>query len=128
IVAFDETAHTLLPFTAAEDQEQISDALRNLVPGGGTAVLPGLVRAAELMAETEATTRHVVVMTDGLSQPDDIRQVIANLSDQEATVSSIAIGVGADVERVRQIASLGGGTAHTTTDFRALPSILSQEA
>lgn len=128
IVVFDEQAHTLLPFTASNDTDTITAALSPLVPGGGTALYPGLERAAELLASTEAASRHVVVMTDGLSQPGDIGSAVSNLAQLDTTVSAIAIGTGSDVERVREIARLGGGTAHTTTDFRALPSILAQEA
>lgn len=128
VVVFDEQARTLLPFTDSADTETIAGALRSLVPGGGTAVYPGLVEAAEHLAGSDAASKHVVVMTDGLSQPGDVEAAVARLVELDATVSAIAIGVGSDVERVRTIARLGGGTAHTTTDFRALPSILAQEA
>lgn len=128
VVVFDEEARLLLPFTAAADRGRIAAALAPLVPGGGTALYPGLALAAEVLATTDASSKHVVVMTDGLSQPGDIDSVVERLVSQEATVSAIAIGTGADVERVRNIARIGKGTAHTTTDFRALPSILAQEA
>lgn len=128
IIAYDDTAHTLLEFTDSSESETIAAAIEQLVPGGGTAVHPALERAVELLDGVDAASRHVIVLTDGLSRPDDITGVMEELVAAEATVSAIAIGIGADVERVRQIARLGGGTAHTTTDFRALPGILAQEA
>lgn len=128
VVAYDDTAHTLLEFTDSSETVTIEAAITPLVPGGGTAVHPALVRAVELLRTVDAASRHVIVLTDGLSQPDDITSVMADLVAEDATVSAIAIGTGADVERVSQIARLGGGTAHTTTDFRALPGILAQEA
>jgi Mg-chelatase subunit ChlD len=128
VIVFDEAATTLLPFTSSADISALEAALASLVPGGGTSVYPALVRSAELLATVDSATKHVVVLTDGLSQSGDFPSAVAAITAQGATVSTIAIGVGADVERVREIAELGGGTAHIASDFRALPGILAQEA
>lgn len=128
IVVFDEEANVLLPFVASDDRQAIEAALAPLVPGGGTAIYPGLVLAAELLDGLDAATRHVIVMTDGLSQPGDYPSAVNALRDLDATVSAVAIGAGADIETIQLLASLGGGMAHVTTDFQALPGILAQEA
>jgi uncharacterized protein YegL len=128
IVVFDEEATVLLPWTSTADLAPIEGALANLVPGGGTALFHGLTAARDLLGAVDSATRHVVLMTDGLSTPDDLVGVTAQIVGLEATVSTVAIGQGADVERVREIARAGGGAAHVTTDFRALPGILAQEA
>jgi hypothetical protein len=128
IVVFDEQASVLLPWTSTEDLAPVRAALDDLVPGGGTALEPGLVSARDLLQASESATRHVVLMTDGLSQPGDLAAVTREIVDLEATVSTVAIGQGADVARIREIAQIGGGAAHVTSDFRALPGILAQEA
>lgn len=127
IVAFDEEAHLVLPFTSSSAMDVIRDSLAPLTPGGGTSIYPGLRVAASLLEGVEASTKHVLVMTDGLSQPGAFAEVIAQIVALDATVSTVAIGLGADAERIREIASLGGGTSHVTSDFGALPSILAQE-
>jgi hypothetical protein len=43
-------------------------------------------------------------------------------------VSTVAIGEGADGTRLEEIARIGKGAFHSTQDFKAMPSILSQEA
>lgn len=128
IVVFDEQASVLLPWTSTEDLAPVEAALDDLVPGGGTALFPGLASARDLLQASESATRHVVLMTDGLSQPGDFTAVTREIVDLEATVSTVAIGQGADVARIREIAQIGGGAAHVTSDFRALPGILAQEA
>src|SRR5690606_19017640 len=100
IVVFDEEARVLLPFTDSSARGEIAAALAPLVPGGGTALYPGLTLAADLLAGSDAASKHVVVMTDGLSQPGDIESAVERLVGLEATVSAIAIGTGADVERI----------------------------
>lgn len=128
IVVFDEEATVLLPWTSTADLAPMARALANLVPGGGTALYPGLASARDLLAEVDSATRHVILMTDGLSQPGDLAGVTAEIAGLEATVSTVAIGQGADVERIREVARIGGGAVHVTNDFRALPGILAQEA
>lgn len=128
IIVFDEEAQTLLPFTSTADPEAMRVALGPLSPGGGTSIYPALLLAVEVLQQTDAATKHVVLMTDGLSQPGDFVGAIERITELEATVSAVAIGLGSDADRVKEIARLGGGTAHVTTDFSALPSILAQEA
>jgi uncharacterized protein YegL len=128
VIVFDEVAQVLVPFTDVSSLDAIHQGLSRLVPGGGTSLFPALELAGEILSTTESASRHVVVMTDGLSQPGDFEGAVERLVAQNATVSAIAIGAGADVERVRNIARIGRGTAHVTSDFLALPSILAQEA
>lgn len=128
IVVFDEEARLLLPWTSSDDIEAIETVLAPLVPGGGTAIAPGLEIARELVEQSDAASMHVVLMTDGLSQPGDMVDITQMIRAADATVSAVAIGVGADVDTIREIARVGGGAAHVTSDFRALPGILAQEA
>jgi uncharacterized protein YegL len=128
IVVFDEAAHVLLPWTSTADLDAVGRALARLAPGGGTAMYPGLVLAGDLLASMDAATRHVVLMTDGLSQPGDFAGIATAIAGAQTTISTVAIGQGSDVERIREIAHIGGGMAHVTSDFRALPGILAQEA
>lgn len=129
IIAFDAEARTLLPLTRLADAPgAVQEALEGFDPGGGTSIYPGLVEALDMMRGLEAPAKHLVVMTDGLSQPGDFPGIVGQLTAEGITVSAVAIGQGADTSVARTIAELGGGSAHITSDFAALPSILSQEA
>ncbi|MEQ8447206.1 MAG: VWA domain-containing protein [Pelagibacterium sp.] len=129
IIAFDAEARALLPLTRLADaQGAVQASLEGFDPGGGTAIYPGLVEAFDMLQGVEAAAKHIVVMTDGLSQPGDFPGIVGQLRAEGVTVSAVAIGQGADTTVARTIADLGGGAAHVTADFEALPSILSQEA
>lgn len=128
IVAFDEEAQVIAPLQRVGDLAALRARLATLVPGGGTSILPGIEAALEQLAPSEAAARHMVVMSDGLSQPGEFERVVGRARDAEITISTVAIGRGADTERLSTIADLGDGTTHVSEDFRALPGILSQEA
>jgi uncharacterized protein YegL len=128
IVAFDSEAKVLLPLRRANDSAAVTQALAELEPGGGTAIYPGLVEALRQLEGVDAMAKHIVVMSDGLSQPGDFPGVLKAISEQGISVSTVAIGEGADGTRLEEIARIGKGAFHSTQDFKALPSILSQEA
>jgi uncharacterized protein YegL len=128
IVAFDSEAKVLLPLRRAKDSAAVTQALAELEPGGGTAIYPGLVEALRQLEGVDAMAKHIIVMSDGLSQPGDFPGILKAISQQGISVSTVAIGEGADGARLEEIARIGKGAFHSTQDFKALPSILSQEA
>lgn len=128
IVAFDSEAKLLMPLGPAKDSAAVAKALAELEPGGGTALYPGLVEALHQLDGVEAMAKHIVVMSDGLTQPGDFPGILKAISAQGISVSTVSIGEGADGAALADIARMGKGAFHSTRDFKALPSILSQEA
>src|SRR5690606_26708040 len=128
IVVFDTEAHVLLPLTPVADRAAFESALASVSPAGGTSIYPGLVAAYELMRDATSATRHVVVMTDGLSQEGDFAGILGALSQAGITTSFVGVGEAADRQQLTVLASLSNGTVHMARDFRALPSLLAQEA
>src|SRR5437764_7092368 len=128
IVVFDSEAKVLLPLRRAKDSAALTQALAELEPGGGTAIYPGLVEALHQLEGVDALAKHIVVLSDGLSQPGDFPGILKAISEQGISVSTVAIGEGADGTRLEEIARIGKGAFHATQDFKALPSILAQEA
>jgi hypothetical protein len=128
IIVFDHEAHLVLPLQAKPTREDLAHVLRRVDPGGGTQIYPGLELAYLELRDAEATAKHVVVMTDGVSRPGDFDTLVPQMRAAGITVSTVAIGNVASSYIVERIADLGGGNFHRTTDFAALPSILSREA
>jgi uncharacterized membrane protein len=127
IVVFDANATLIHPLRTIERLGAVRRSLDLLVPGGGTSLYPGLVQAYGELRDVEEVQRHILVMTDGLTQAADFDGIMKSIADADITVSAVAIGVGAAYPRLELIARQGGGTFYDTTDFRALPSIMAQE-
>jgi len=127
LVAFDAGAEVIAPMTTARERDVLVDAVERLRAGGGTDIYSGLVAAEELLVAVDSAALHVVVMTDGITQPGDFPGVLGRLRALGATTSFIGIGDGADRGQLQTLADLGGGNLHFTRDFRALPAIMAQE-
>ncbi len=128
LIVFDTEAQVLLPLRPVTEVPAFEAALTSVRAAGGTAIYPGLVAAFELMQGTDAATRHVVVMTDGLSQEGDFATVLGQLRDLGIATSFVGVGDAADRRQLTTLAGLSGGALHFALDFRALPSLLAQEA
>ncbi len=128
LIVFDTEARVLLPLRSVQDVPAFETALSRVNAAGGTSILPGLVAARDLMRASEAATRHVVVMTDGLSQEGDFETVLAELRALGVSTSFVGVGDAADRRQLTTLANLAGGVLHMALDFRALPSLLAQEA
>ncbi len=127
IVAFDHEANILLPLQQEKDAAAVEQALGALTPGGGTFIYPGLAAAVAMLAGADVTARHIVVMTDGLSQTADFTALFDEARRLGITMSAIAVSSAADPAQPLLIAEGGGGGFYRTDDVRALPSILLQE-
>src|SRR5690606_35052302 len=128
IVVFDTEARVVLPLTPVSETGTFPAALTTITPAGGTSIYPGLVEAHELMSAADSATRHVVVMTDGLSQEGDFAGSLQEMSDEGITTTFVGVVDAADRRQLTTLSALSGGTLHMALDFRALPSLLAQEA
>ncbi|ADO41232.1 vWA domain-containing protein [Ketogulonicigenium vulgare] len=128
VVMFGSEAEVALPLGPLPDAAGIAAALGHLQPGGGTNIYPGLQLAFQALRASDADARHIVVMTDGMSDEADFPGLLAAIRAEGITVSSVAIGSTSETSIAEDIALLGGGRFHNTRDFGALPSILAQEA
>lgn len=125
IIAFDSFADTLLPLQPLPDLFTIEDALSRLAAGGGTNIRSGVALAAETIAAADARIRHLILLTDGISETD-YADLIADLRARGVTVSTVAIGRDTDpaLERAAQI---GGGRYYLVQRADALPQIFLEE-
>lgn len=128
VVVFDEASTVLIPMRPADRTELFARGLASVRAAGGTSLYPALLDAYRITAASPSATRHVVVLTDGLSQPADFASVLGELRALGVSASFVGIGDGADRGQLSSLAALGGGALHLTRDVRALPGILAQEA
>lgn len=127
LIVFDSTARTLVPLGPASDDAAFRQAVEALEPRGGTNLYPALVEAYEELVDAGSAAPHVIVMSDGLSQPGDFEGILGLMSEAGVTVSTIGIGPEADAEQLREVARLGGGAFYFSGDFATLPSIMAHE-
>lgn len=128
VIVYDAAAEVLVPIESVQNLDSISERVATIGASGGTALYPALVEAETMLSGVESSAVHVVVLTDGMSQPGDFEGILRALRTDGATVSFVGIGSGADRVQLGDLARFAGGALHVTDDVRSLPSILAQEA
>jgi Mg-chelatase subunit ChlD len=128
IIAFDSKFTWLVPMTPLNDKERIKAAVGGIGAGGGTRFYPALEEAYFALGSTEATVRHVVLLTDGdTTDPNIFPELLAKFRAASVTVSTVAIGQKADVKLLALIAKLGGGRFTLATTAAEVPNIFVKE-
>jgi len=127
VVAFDSQAFVFSPMRTAVSGGEIAASIDRIGAGGGTNLFAGLLAAERLLESASAQTRHAIVLSDGVTQPADHASLIRRLADQGVTVSTVALGPGADRDLLAQLAHLGNGRYYETLDPATVPQIFARE-
>ncbi|MDT9685845.1 VWA domain-containing protein [Streptomyces sp. TRM76323] len=107
-----------LATACARTRAEAKEALRHLVPGGGTAIGTWLRLADRLLAASGAAIRHGVLLTDGRNEHEAPQDLRAALDACAGRFTCDARGVGTDweVREVTGVASALLGTADIVAD------------
>jgi uncharacterized membrane protein/uncharacterized protein YegL len=111
-----------------KNREQIRKAVAAIEPSGHTLIFPAIEQAYLALREARARAKHVVLLSDGRSYPDDYETLVKKMVDQKMTVSSIAVGPAADIELLTNIARWGKGRSYVVEDAKEVPQIFVKEA
>jgi hypothetical protein len=80
------------------------------------------------LRSVKARVKHMIVLSDGQTTGGGYEALAAQLRQEKITVSTVAVGSGADVGLLQAIAAAGGGKSYHTFDPSAIPRIFTQDA
>jgi Ca-activated chloride channel homolog len=128
VVAFDDGVQQLVRMQSATNRVRIASDISRLKASGGTNIAAGLQSAYEQLAVTSARLKHIILLTDGISDSANIfSEVLPAMRIEGITVSTIAIGNQSETVLLRRIAEGGGGRYYYTNDPYNVPRIFMKE-
>jgi hypothetical protein len=124
VLIFDNSFQWAVPIRKAEDRNTIKRLIAGITPDGGTQIAPALAQAFQKIQLSTATYRHVVLLTDGISEEGDSISVAREAAQKKITISTV--GLGQDVNRayLEKVAQLAKGRSYFLTDPSGLEQIL----
>ena len=129
VITFNDQYEWNVPLsTVGENRTKIREQIAAITPSGPTRIYPALEQAYFSLKATHARAKHVVVLSDGRSLPDDHESLVRRMSAAHITVSSIAVGPAADRELLHNIAMWGKGRDYAVQNARELPEVFVKEA
>jgi Mg-chelatase subunit ChlD len=129
VLAFDDGIEVVVPLAPLGGRsEQVRTAISTIGGGGGTEIYPALRHAYEMIRESNAPLKHVLLLSDGQSAGGDYTTLVRSMRADKITLSTVAIGADADADLMEYLASEGGGRFYAALDVRTLPQIFTKEA
>jgi Ca-activated chloride channel family protein len=129
IVVFEAVSEWLVPLTPAEDKGRIFEQIESVGAGGGTIMGPAMGMAFKALQGAKTSVRHVILLTDGQTdQREACAKLGADMAAAGITISTVAVGDGADAQLLNDIAQVAKGRFYPVSDPTSIPEIFIKEA
>ncbi len=124
VLIFDNSFQWAVPLRRAEDRTLIKRLISGITPDGGTQISPALNEAFRRILPANATFKHIVLLTDGISEEGDSLDVSREAQLKKVTISTV--GLGQDVNRayLEKVAQYAGGKSYFLNEPAGLEQIL----
>ncbi|GAB7054266.1 MULTISPECIES: VWA domain-containing protein [unclassified Paenibacillus] len=129
VVAFDSTPWWVVEPQKLTDKKKVLSQIQSIQPAGGTEIYTAVQDAYQQLLKVDAQRKHIILLTDGQSSTNQsYDQLTANMVQNNMTLSSVAVGDGADVALLEALAKQAKGRFYFTNDQSTIPAIFSREA
>ena len=124
VLAFDNSFEWAVPLRRNEAPESTKRMISGIVADGGTQIAPALAEAYRAMQPQNAVYKHILLLTDGISEEGDSIALAREAASNEVTISTI--GLGQDVNRsyLERVARSAEGQSYFLLDISALEQIV----
>ncbi len=124
ILIFDNSFQWAVPMRRAEDKAIIKRLISGITPDGGTQIAPALAEAYRKVLPSKSTYKHMVLLTDGISEEGDSIDLAKEALAHQVTISTV--GLGQDVNRsyLEKVSTSSGGRSYFLNDPAGLEQIL----
>jgi uncharacterized membrane protein len=127
VIAFDGDLFWIADIQSAANKGQVNDKISGIEAGGGTTMGPPMEAAFEALQNTPAKLKHVIVLTDGVSEPADFEGIAQNMAQAKMTCTTVAVGDDCDFRLLQEIARIGNGRYYAAEDPSNIPQIFAKE-
>ncbi|MDD4494121.1 MAG: VWA domain-containing protein, partial [Eubacteriales bacterium] len=127
VIAFDDAVQWVVKTGRVDDKEKVNELIATIRPGGGTSILPPLKEAYNSLRDTDTKLKHIILLTDGQAEKTGYDEVIENIRMDGITLSTVAVGSGADMQLLSALAEGGKGRYYSTEKFTDIPKIIAKE-
>jgi len=124
VLIFDNSFQWAVPLRKADDRASIKRLISGITPDGGTQIAPALTEAYQRVLPASAIYKHIVLLTDGISEEGDAMTLCKEALSNHVTISTV--GLGQDVNRafLEKVASSAEGKSYFLNDPAGLEQIL----
>ena len=126
VLMFDNSFEWAVTLRKAEDRTCIKRLIAGIRPDGGTQIAPGADRSLHsACCRRQATYKHIVLLTDGISEEGDSIDLANEGNAAKVTISTVGPGAGREPRPISKKSRIGaGGKSYFLNDPAGLEQIL----
>ncbi|MBP7175850.1 MAG: VWA domain-containing protein [Thermoclostridium sp.] len=128
VIAFDDAIQWVIRTEPLTSLKEATDLIGTIRPGGGTQILHPLEEAWQNLRTKDTKLKHIILLTDGQAEQYGYERIIDGVREDGITLSTVAVGEGADTLLLKALAYGGQGRYYQTDEFSDIPSIFAKEA
>lgn len=128
VIAFDDAIQWVIRTEPLTNLKEATDLIGTIRPGGGTQILHPLEEAWQNLRTKDTKLKHIILLTDGQAEQYGYERIIDGVREDGITLSTVAVGEGADTLLLKALAYGGQGRYYYTDEFSDIPSIFAKEA
>ena len=128
VIAFDGAPQWVVKTQKLDNLKKVQDSIGTIRASGGTSILPALEEATRSLTEdTDAKLKHIILLTDGMAERTGYEAVMSKMEKEGITLSTVALGQGADTQLLDLLAKRGNGRYYYVDEFSDMPKIFAKE-
>jgi Ca-activated chloride channel homolog len=127
LIAFDKEFRWVVPLGPVSAARGIDAEIDSIEASGGTRIYPAMQAAYDAILPEQATRKHIILLTDGMSPPGDLPDLEQNAAANRITISTIGVGDDVDSKFLQDIADATHGKAYLIEDPHKITEIVDDE-
>lgn len=124
VLAFDNSFQWTAPLRRNERPEETKRLISGIIADGGTQIAPALREAFRNIQPSKAIYKHILLLTDGISEEGDSMALAREAAKLKITISTV--GLGQDVNRayLERVAQTADGKSYFLIDISGLTQLV----
>ncbi len=124
VLIFDNTYEWAVPIRKADDRATIKKLISGIQPDGGTQIAPALNEAYRRILPENGIYKHIVLLTDGISEEGDSMALAREADKNRVTISTVGLGLDVNRAYLERVAAAAQGKSYFLNDPAGLEQIL----
>lgn len=124
VLIFDNTFEWAVPIRKADQPAVIKRMIAGIQPDGGTQIAPALNEAYRRVNPEKAVYKHIVLLTDGISEEGDSMALAREARNNRVTISTVGLGLDVNRAYLERVASAAEGKSYFLNDPAGLEQLL----
>ena len=124
VLVFDNSFLWAVPLGPNSDPRTVQRLIEGVIADGGTQIAPVLREAFHQIRPTTAAYKHILLLTDGISEEGDSLKLAREAAKLKITISTVGLGLDVNRAYLERVAQTAQGQAYLLADVSRLRQLV----